>query len=162
MPNLTACSIKVKGPKEDFDLFMASLNMTDNTFSFRHLINFNDFHNFEMVDANVTNIKFKKVLINVDTPWNPPIDWIATIQERFPALKFYLAYTDFSLKTWGLVIIKRRKTINITYNFEKEDAAYFYMGEQVFNPDEDDYDEVRPTGKYKKFLKKWHVPHIGG
>ncbi len=105
-------------PKEGEDGFELR-GKNDKWFDWR-VANWGTKWNAYYVTTNVTDMG---VTYNFTTAWSPPLEWLMAVTERYPTLKFMLAYFESGHNFCGVRVVANGNTI-----LNHEDDAYSQEG----------------------------------
>jgi hypothetical protein len=186
MPNFSACSIRITGSKSALAKFVKTLSKPNAdgesvAFSFQQTVPIpidcdeqeqrtsqRPFRIDEQIkkwgtkwDADQPEIARQsstELLITCNTAWCPPLEWGKAVSELFPTLTFCIAYCECGGGFYGMWKrnVSKEETITKEYRLIEEDF------EPVDEDDEDEMDSPEPSGRLKKFMDKYSVPHTGG
>lgn len=169
MPNWCSNTITIEGSKPMIDRFKElSLNVNsmygeDLVFSFNPTVpspsevdgNWCSENWGTKWDANGPMIILetdKKVIIQCDTAWAPPIAWAKKCVTPINNLKITIAYCECGVAFYGVT--------TITPGNVNRDDHHHDMGDDLGYDDE--IDEYVITGKLKEFMNKYQIRSLGG
>lgn len=169
MPEWCACSIRITGSEVALANFVETLSEPDASgqsvvFSFHQTVPSKpacdcDLHikiwgtKWDARNPAILKQTPTELLITCDTPWSPPTEWGRRVSGLFPELDFCIAYCESGLQFYGVSKFNgyARKTVNKEYRFLEDDIV------AVGNDDDGD---CEPSGRLKRFMAKYSVPHM--
>lgn len=157
MPNWCACTLSITGnaiPKLTNEEWIELLKTEE-----------------RVCEIKIRLISDSEVRIVFDKAWSPPSDdWLYQQMGEYSNSTWTIAYCEMGMQFYGFIQMtyddwfKETTTIEKFYKFLPDDLIYFLNGKEIYATDEglDDYDDVKPNGRLKKFMETYHIEHMGG
>lgn len=174
MPNWCACSLRVVGDEKHLQVFYTTLNGpngngTNTLFSFYHTVPSPKVEGFDRYtwrranwgtkwdacDVKLITQTTTEFLIQFDTAWSPPFDWLRSVSCMFPELLFRLAYCEAGMQLYGT---------HTYYKIEEEirTIEYKFLPGDTLSFENSDDDDVIPDTRLDLFMKTYSIAHTGG